>query len=156
MTSESATTSKLPAAADRGSICPPGGHTAHKRVDYGVLPYTDCTKPPKRQGEGGIGTTCSLRSILRALRLDVVELLSAEEQDVDRSRYLTRTRRLSRAPDRVHGEPARPRTARCRIRYQDFVLPGAKPNDLAIQRSPITFQLSVHAVLPDNHELAEG
>jgi hypothetical protein len=88
--------------------------------------------------------------------LNVVEFLSAEEQDVDRSRYLTRTRRLSRAPDRVHGEPARPRTARCRIRYQEFVLPGTKPNHLAIQRSPITFQVSVHTVLPDNHELANG
>jgi hypothetical protein len=88
--------------------------------------------------------------------LNVVEFLPAEEQNVDRSCYLPRTRQPPRAPDRVHGEPARPCTTGCRIRYQDLILPGTEPNHLAIQRSPITFQLSVHPVPPENHERAEG
>ena len=115
-------------------------------------------EPAKRDAAPGDGRRRLLDVLSQAecLALNVVEFLPAEEQNVDRSCYLPRTRQPARAPDGVHGEPARPCTTGCRIRYQDLILPGTEPNHLAIQRSPITFQLSVHPVLPENHERAEG
>jgi hypothetical protein len=107
-------------------------------------------EPAKRDAAPGDGRRRLLDVLSQAecLALNVVEFLPAEEQNVDRSWYLPGTRQPARAPDRVHGEPAGPCTTGCRIRYQDLILPGTEPNHLTIQRSPITFQLSVHPRTP--------